>query len=743
MQPVAETLTRHFGFRDLLVIGDGSAEISAKVRLSGAIVESIELDLTGPSSAPLQQALNGLGSRTFKGVAVILPGHLHGGLELEALMPLIAQKTVGGLMVVLSGDDGVAASGVRKTLENLAFDFGFRKHPGYYRVCDYQSLQQDSYPVVSLLEKINPLALKKYSLGSLQAERDLHMDMLRESGSRSDAHVFRYDLAARYVRPGDRVLDAACGLGYGSHVLARLSRAAAVVGYDASGSSIKYARINYGGDAHVSFREGFLPQCLAKLEDGSVDCIVSFETLEHVENPRAVLAEFRRVLTPGGRIICSVPHDWTDETGVDPNPYHFHAYDLNAFIDQLGAEFEIETLFAQTADRVKKPNGAPGEFVSRHRELRVLTEGERAGSALEAEWLLGVAMRPVNNRDHIQYLERLFSPAEAAASGSTLSIARDYDNPWLFRALITIGFRVEPADVRERLSILALNESRYDSADRGALLCVAGYAGLMSQDGRLATWLIDAMDDYLAITSAANPTVLRWQVSIGYMRALIALSEKDRATAAAAFEKVLKAPILQYSAALLTKAAQAAFRLGCMKHAEGDDEAAVAIWTESYRSISHAISRFLSDTHAVAAPFVMYETGETLSLLGRISAALSMIDEAVWRPAPFSAETSRDSGAQIQALLDAARQEDAGRRWLSAQIQELLRVADEKDCWIRALTEGKDFCEAQWRHAEAHLSELNRQVTELQNWNHALEEGKAWLEAQLASHSKREDNPGI
>ncbi|VFT12047.1 Uncharacterised protein [Pseudomonas aeruginosa] len=56
------------------------------------------------------------------------------------------------------------------------------------------------------------------------------MDMLREVGERSDAHVARYLWAEKYVRQGDRVLDAACGLGYGSYALAELSKASKITG---------------------------------------------------------------------------------------------------------------------------------------------------------------------------------------------------------------------------------------------------------------------------------------------------------------------------------------------------------------------------------------------------------------------------------------------------------------------------------------------------------------------------------
>jgi protein-L-isoaspartate O-methyltransferase len=58
----------------------------------------------------------------------------------------------------------------------------------------------------------------------------------------------RYALAAEYVRPGDRVLDCACGLGYGTAVLAALSRGGEFLGMDLDAATAEYAQANYGGE---------------------------------------------------------------------------------------------------------------------------------------------------------------------------------------------------------------------------------------------------------------------------------------------------------------------------------------------------------------------------------------------------------------------------------------------------------------------------------------------------------------
>src|ERR1700756_2849457 len=103
-------------------------------------------------------------------------------------------------------------------------------------------------------------------------------------------HWHRYHFAAPFAA-GKAVVDVACGEGYGSALLAR--RATQVTGVDASADAIAAARRRYGGPANLAFVEGrceWLP-----LPQASADLVVSFETLEHLENPRAFLAEAARV----------------------------------------------------------------------------------------------------------------------------------------------------------------------------------------------------------------------------------------------------------------------------------------------------------------------------------------------------------------------------------------------------------------------------------------------------------------
>jgi len=115
-------------------------------------------------------------------------------------------------------------------------------------------------------------------------------------------HCHRYAFARRFVA-GRRVLDAACGEGYGSALLADVARH--VVGVDIDSAVVAGASSRYGGRGNLEFRAASVTTL--PLADASVDAVVSFETIEHLEaaDQPAMLAEFARVLAPDGILILS------------------------------------------------------------------------------------------------------------------------------------------------------------------------------------------------------------------------------------------------------------------------------------------------------------------------------------------------------------------------------------------------------------------------------------------------------
>jgi SAM-dependent methyltransferase len=155
-------------------------------------------------------------------------------------------------------------------------------------------------------------------------------------------HFHRY-VFARGLVGGLKVLDAACGEGYGSALLA--TAASFVTGVDLSESAVEHARARYRSDR----LDYLVSNCLElPFDDDAFDCIVSFETLEHLEDHQGLLTEFRRVLKPGGFLLLSSP-DKAVYSDQQQNRNEFHLRELyrDEFETLLRAHFPAYRLWGQ------------------------------------------------------------------------------------------------------------------------------------------------------------------------------------------------------------------------------------------------------------------------------------------------------------------------------------------------------------------------------------------------------------
>ncbi len=301
---------------------------------------------------------------------------------LDAWLPELRRVARGPAWIALESSPGRD----RAWWENRFIEAGFRKHPLAQTLVPFEALEDESQGLLLVLEAIPPAVLARRPLAALRAERDLHMDMLREPGLRSDAHLARYVLARELIPARARVLDAACGLGYGAAALARDSSAAAVIGVDLCASSVAYAREVYEPLSPVLQFHAHDATRLPWIGDGTIDLVVSFETLEHVPNPERLLREFARVLKPGGLLIASVPNLWIDEQGRNPVPYHLHVYDHEQFHGQIARHLEWRALYRQ--------NAGGGWKRPQPRSLRLVPDGAPTDEDLrDAEWWIAVARK--------------------------------------------------------------------------------------------------------------------------------------------------------------------------------------------------------------------------------------------------------------------------------------------------------------------------------------------------------------
>lgn len=158
-------------------------------------------------------------------------------------------------------------------------------------------------------------------------------------------HCDRYHFAGGHIVPG-RVLDIACGTGYGSFLLANEYEKAIseIVSVDFSPESISYARRRY---AHPKIN--YVIQDALNYDDpDKFNTIVSLETIEHLSNPEKFINRLYDLLLPGGVLIISAPVTLSS----DINPFHLTDFSDDSF-RELFSPFSFTTKnFLQQTQRV-------------------------------------------------------------------------------------------------------------------------------------------------------------------------------------------------------------------------------------------------------------------------------------------------------------------------------------------------------------------------------------------------------
>lgn len=167
----------------------------------------------------------------------------------------------------------------------------------------------------------------------------LETDVFNET---SIEHLHRYAIAMELVK-NKKVLDIACGEGYGSNLLAK--NAAHVTGVDINNDVVKLATGKYQKQK-LEFFTGTVENIPAA--DKQFEVVVSFETLEHIADHKKMMDEIKRVLQPGGLLIISTPDkkNYTDNTGRK-NPFHVKELYEEEFKTLLHQYFKNVQVFSQ------------------------------------------------------------------------------------------------------------------------------------------------------------------------------------------------------------------------------------------------------------------------------------------------------------------------------------------------------------------------------------------------------------
>lgn len=162
-------------------------------------------------------------------------------------------------------------------------------------------------------------------------------------------HIQRYMFAAQKLKElgSARILDAACGVGYGSQYLAK-TLDATVTAIDSNAQALKIATNKFSHPS-VTFCSDDCEELSNVKARAPFDAVVSFETIEHLKQPDQFLNRIHEVLAPNGVLVISSPNSRvSDPEGSGEWEFHereFTAPEFKSLLTEAG--FRNVALFGQ------------------------------------------------------------------------------------------------------------------------------------------------------------------------------------------------------------------------------------------------------------------------------------------------------------------------------------------------------------------------------------------------------------
>ena len=185
----------------------------------------------------------------------------------------------------------------------------------------------------------SPFGVRAYKrMASGERQISMHLRDIRAD------HRGRYRYASTFLRPGMKVWDAACGVGYGSFLLTQAVPKLGITAVDIDPYAIQYAKEFYGKNS-INYIQSDILDCSFK---SKFDAITSFETFEHVLNDELLLSRFFFFFKPGGILFISTPNQETLPFSSNNYPFHVRHYSPSEFTSSLEkAGFIIEQCVSQ------------------------------------------------------------------------------------------------------------------------------------------------------------------------------------------------------------------------------------------------------------------------------------------------------------------------------------------------------------------------------------------------------------
>ena len=189
-------------------------------------------------------------------------------------------------------------------------------------------------------------------------------------------HRNRYYFATNFIKKEDKVLDISCGCGYGSWFMGATTGCKQVVGVDVSDEALNFAQ-NYYHSEKVIYNKIDISKKFSNLFKEKFNLIISFETIEHLEDDNSYLKELNNLLEDNGLLLISSPNEDIIPYYNNPffdggiNPYHFRHYTSEEFEKVLiKAGFKVINKYTQENEITKGDNKAVLIFVCKKSDLK-------------------------------------------------------------------------------------------------------------------------------------------------------------------------------------------------------------------------------------------------------------------------------------------------------------------------------------------------------------------------------------
>ncbi len=473
-----------------------------------------------------------------------------------------------------------------------------------------------------------------------------------------------HGLAAALVRPGDRVVAVdAADLGLW-RILQQQTRCRSL-------------QVVSDAPAPVALEPGVIWQSPAAWRPDPAAADVLVTRIGHDDTDwMQELGVATAALVRSGRLVVAVP--LTDGRNMDER-------DLLLALEALG--LVVDRAWWQSLSR---PLGA-AQFIEVTRDgdgrIKIDPDAQAQADAL-------VIMAVKTGGDGVSRNPQLHIP-------NIIAFQRDYLDASVVRLIVAMGLRLESAPLRRHLAEQLLATSPIDSADYGAALCVLLYDPV-ALEGERRNALLEAAQRYVEL-AAANPTVLRWQVSLTYVAAALHHAAGDLQRAADLYAQVLAFDVLAFSPLLGTKTTAAAVRLGWILFGRGDIAAARKAWlqglSEVRRLASHADwTEVVGDIEAPET-FGMPEFAAVMDEAGRLASALRVTAEAPLRP-----------GLAWQW----------GNQSLHSMLSQAQSEKQRRLAWQDQLQDAKDWLDGQYHQLTAELERRAASLQALQSANASL-----------------------